>query len=401
VKEGLVENVLPSSVRLLRPTWFEIDLDAAIENLRTVRRLVGPERKIFAVVKADAYGFGSLEMGRVFAEHGADALAVADLADGVRLRRAGLTLPILVYPSALPSSARDTIAADLIPTLTDIDAARAFDEAAGVSDHEPPTDVFVKVDVGLERLGVPVDHAVKLALAIRELPRLRLAGLCTHLHVPRGADPAYVGWQFARFTGVLDALAAQRVEVPIRLAASSPLVLGFPDTYLNAVDPGRMLYGMSHEDVKGPVPLAPAFRALKSRLIEVKDVLPRERFADAAPFPIAGTMRLGVIPIGIGDGAHRLHAGRVLVRGKSVPILAQPSLEHTRIDLTSVPDAVVGDEVVLIGRQGGEEISTDEIAARYAIDPLGLALGVGPRVARVYVRDGRATLGGNAARDER
>jgi alanine racemase len=376
-------------IGLLRPTWFEIDLDAAVENLRTVRRLVGPARKIFAVVKADGYGFGSLELGRAFAENGADALGVADLADGIRLRHAGLTLPILVYPNALPDAAGALLAAGLTPTLTDFDAARAYDDATGPSGHGPPTDVFVKVDVGLERLGVPADEAVKLVLAIRELPRLRLAGLATHLHVPPNADPAYVRWQFARFTAVLAALAAQGVTVPVRLAASSPLVLGYPDTYLNAVDPGRMLYGMNRDDATVAGTLRPAFHALKSRLVEVKELTPRERFADAAPFPIARGMRLGVIPIGMGDGFHRLNAGRVLVRGRRVPILARPSLEHTRVDLTTVPDAAVGDEVVLIGTQGGEAITPDEVAKQNGLDPLILALTIGPRVARVYLRSGR------------
>jgi alanine racemase len=372
---------------LLRPTWFEIDLDAAVENLRTVRRLVGPARKIFAVVKADGYGFGSLEMGRAFADNGADALGVAYLADGVRLRHSGLKLPILVYPNALPDAAGAVHAAGLTPTLTDFDAARAYDEAAGHSGLRPPTDVFVKVDVGLERLGVPADEAVKLVLAIRELPRLRLAGLATHLHVPTDADRAYVQWQFARFTAVLDALVAQGVEVPVRLAASSPLVLGYPDTYLK--DPGRILYGMNRDDAATAGTLRPAFHALKSRLVEVKDLTPRGRFADAAPFPIARGMRLGVIPIGMGDGFHRLNAGRVLVRGRSVPILARPSLEHTRVDLTTVPDAAVGDEVVLIGGQGAQTITPDEVAKHNGLDPLSLAFTIGPRVVRVYLGSGR------------
>ena len=385
-------------MRLLRPTWFEIDLDAAVDNLRAVRRLVGPGRKIVAVVKADAYGFGSLEMGRAFAAHGADALGVADLADGVRLRDAGLTLPILMYPNALPEAADDAIGADLIPTLTDLDAARTYDDAA--ARRARPADVFVKVDVGLERLGVPADQAVKLVLAIRDLAGLRLAGLCTHLHVPTGADPAYVEWQFGRFTAVLDALATQGVDVPIRLAASSPLVLGFPSTYLNAVDPGRMLYGYGHEAVAGPVVLRPTFRAFKSRLVEVKDLTPRERFAATAPFPITAAMRLGVIPAGMGDGVHRLNAGEALVRGRRVPILARPSLEHTRLDLTTVPDAVVGDDVVLVGRQGAEEITLDEIAERHTIDRLALGLGVGPRVARVYVGSAAAGRADEGSRME-
>jgi alanine racemase len=188
---------------------------------------------------------------------------------------------------------------------------------------------------------------------------------------------------------VLDALAAQGVPVPVRLAASSPLVLGYPDTYLNAVDPGRMLYGMNRDDA-ATGSLRPAFHALKSRLVEVKNLTQRGRFADAAPFPIARGMRLGVIPIGMGDGFHRLNAGRVLVRGESVPILARPSLEHTRVDLTTVPDAAVGDEVVLIGRQGAQAITPDEVAKHNGLDPLSLAFTIGSRVARVYLGSGRA-----------
>ena len=345
---------------------------------------MGPSRKIFAVVKADAYGFGSVAMGRAFADAGADALAVADLADGVRLRDAGLTLPVLVYPNALPDAAADVIAAGLTPTITDLDGARAYAEAAGPSEHPAPVDVFVKVDVGLERLGVPVDRAAKLVAAIRDLRAIRLAGLCTHLHVPGDAAPEYVAWQFGRFTALLDTLAVQGIDVPVRLAASSPLVLRYPETYLNAVDPGRMLYGVTREDRDGPAPVRPVFGALKSRLIDVKDLAPRERFADAAPFPVPHPMRLGVVPIGAGDGFHRLHAGHALVRGRRVPILAAPSLEHTRLDVTAVPESRVGDEVVLIGRQGAEEITVDDVAARHGLDPLHVALAIGPRVTRVH-----------------
>jgi alanine racemase len=150
-----------------------------------------------------------------------------------------------------------------------------------------------------------------------------------------------------------------------------------------------MLYGMNRDDATTAGTLRPAFHALKSRLIEAKELTPRERFANVAPFPIARGMRLGVIPIGMGDGFHRLNAGRVLVRGRSVPILARPSLEHTRVDLTTVPDAAVGDEVVLIGRQGAESITSDEVAKQNGLDPLTLALTIGPRVARVYLGSGR------------
>ena len=150
--------------RLLRPAWLELDLDAAAENLRSVRRLVGAERKIFAVLKADGYGFGAREMAEVFVEHGADALAFADLTDAVWARRQGVSLPILVFPNSLPASAGHVIAHRLIPTITDLDEAHTYAAAA-----REPIEVFVKVDAGLERLGVRAEQAVKVITAIAAL----------------------------------------------------------------------------------------------------------------------------------------------------------------------------------------------------------------------------------------
>src|SRR5690349_14343514 len=323
----------------LRPTTLEIDLDAAAHNLRAVRALVGPARSIFAVVKADGYGFGAAEMGAVFARSGADWLAVADLAEGVRLRERGITIPILVYPNSLPDAAPAALAHRLVPTLVDLESARAYARAAS-----GPCPVFVKIDVGLERLGVPAEQAVKTILAMLELPHLTLAGLCAHPHAEVGGDRAYADWQAGRFTAVVDELEARGVRVPVRLLAASPFVLRFPHTYLNAVDPGRMLYGITFPGETPPVPLRPALVALATRVIAVKEIAPRERFAEQAPVPVTRAMRLGVVPMGTADGLRWLHAGRVLVRGRAVPLVGSPSLEHTRVDLTAVPDAAVRSE---------------------------------------------------------
>ncbi len=358
---------------------LEVDVDAAAHNVRAVRQLVGPERKIFAVIKAGGYGFGAAEMGAVFARHGADWLGVADLAEGIRLRRRGISTPILVYPNSLPSAAPDALANHLVPTLVDLESARAYSEAA-----TGPCDFFVKVDVGLERLGVPAEQAVKTVRAMLDLPRLRLAGLCGHPHADRG-DASYADWQLGRFTSVIDELESQGVRVPVRLLAATPFVLRFPHTYLNAVDPGRLLYGVIMPGETPPIPIRPAFRALTSRVIALKELTPRERFADRAPFPVTAPMRLGVIPIGSADGMLWLNAGRVLVRGQAAPIVSSPSLEHTRIDLSGIPDAVVGDEVVIIGRQGNLEITQAEVASRHGLGLHHVATTVGPRVARVYL----------------
>jgi alanine racemase len=364
----------------LRPTTLEVDLDAAAHNVRTVRQLVGPERKLFAVVKADGYGFGAFEMGRTFLDHGADALGVADLSEGVRLRERGVKAPIVVYPSSLPEAAGDTLAHGLVPTLVDLDGARAYARAAS-----GPCEVFVKVDVGLERLGVPAEQAVETILAMLALPHLTLGGLCAHPHSEVGSDPAYADWQLGRFTAVVDALEARGVRVPVRLVAATPWVLRFPHTYLNAVDPGRMLYGIVMPGETPPAPLRSTLRALATRLIAVKDLTPRERFAAEAPFPVTAPMRLGILPIGSADGLRWLHAGRVLVRGRPAPIVAPPSLEHTRVDLTGIPDARVGDEVVIIGRQGALEITPGEVASRHGLGLHHLATTVGPRVTRAYL----------------
>ncbi len=363
-----------------RPTMLEVDLDAAAHNVRAVRQLVGPGRKVFAVIKAGGYGFGAAEMGAVFARNGADWLAVADLAEGIRLRQRGIETPILVYPNSLPGAAVEALTHNLVPTLVDLESARAYSEAA-----KGPCDFFVKVDVGLERLGVPAEQAVKTIRAMLDLPRLHLAGLCAHPHADAGDDASYADWQLARFTAVVDELEAQGVRVAVRLLAATPFVLRFPHTYLNAVDPGRMLYGVIMPGETPPVPLRPAFRALKTHVIALKELTPRERFAERAPFPVAAPMRLGVVPIGSADGMLWLNAGRVLVRGRAAPIVSSPSLEHTRIDLTGIPDAVVGDEVVIIGRQGDLEITPAEVASRHGLGLHHVATTVGPRVARVYL----------------
>jgi len=245
----------------------------------------------------------------------------------------------------------------------------------------------VKIDVGLERLGVAPDDAVNLMAAVAALPRLNIHGVYAHMHVPenRGVTP-YMAWQFGRFEGVLARLREAGFRIPIAMTASTSVLLASATTMnLNAIDPGLIFFGL---DRHGPgligADLRPAFHSLTSRLVQVK-VVTRTAFRDVAPFSITGSMRLGVIPIGRYDGMEALCCPHVLVHGVRANILGAPATEHTRIDLTHVPQARVGDEVVIIGRQGRDEISPAEVARYRGLSSAGMvALGIRESVPRVY-----------------
>ena len=379
-----VEAPDPSDLQLSRPNRFDIDLDAIAHNAATVRRLVGPKTRIFAALKGDAYGYGAVAVAQTVLSAGVDAISLVNVADAVNLRRCGVSAPVLLYAGVLPDE--NVVAAveryDFMPTVLDLESARVFS-----SRSRRDLNVFVKIDVGLERLGVAPDDAVNLMAAVAALPRLNIHGVYAHMHVPenQGVTP-YMAWQFGRFEGVLARLREAGFRIPIAMTASTSVLLASATTMnLNAIDPGLIFFGL---DRHGPgligADLRPAFHSLTSRLVQVK-VVKRTAFRDVAPFSITGSMRLGVIPIGRYDGMEALCCPHVLVHGVRANILGAPATEHTRIDLTHVPQARVGDEVVIIGRQGRDEISPAEVARYRGLSSAGMvALGIRESVPRVY-----------------
>lgn len=271
---------------------------------------------------------------------------------------------------------------DLMPTIFDLESARFY-----ASNAKGTVRVLVKVDVGLERFGIPTPQAVEFIKEVRELPNLEVHGVYAHVDVPDAAgSDEYINWQFDSYTSVCEELEDAGFDIPIKMVASSA-VLGFsPSMSLSAVDPGHMLFGLLPP---GPrtvdVELRPALHALKSRLIHVRK-LDRTQFVEMMSFAVRDGMRFGVIPIGLRDGMASINGGRVLIRGRSAPVLGPISLEHTRVDLTDVPDARVDDEVVLIGTQGERSISAEEVRERQGFGVKAeLALAVRESVPRVYI----------------
>jgi alanine racemase len=378
------------------PNAFVVNLDAVAHNTRAVRAAVGDDRFLFAALKGNAYGHGLVEVAHTVLEAGADGLSMVHVSDAIELRRSGIAAPILLYGGSLghPDAVELAEQFDITSTVVDADSIALHARVA-----TKPLDVFLKVDVGMERMGCRPEHAVELAARIEASPMLRLAGVYTHLNADgvygglsldeRAEEFPFVDWQFERFSGVLEALRGAGIEPPVTLAASSPVVRLSPSMYLTGVDVGRLLYGLvPRAPANVELDLRPAFHALTSRLIQVKDVR-RTEYVEELGFELRPDMRIGVIPMGMGDGLDRLTCGEVLVRERRVAVIGI-FFEHARLDLTDVPDARAGDEVVVIGRSGDAEITLAEVREHTGFSKAaGLGSLVRESVPTRYVGEGR------------
>jgi len=371
----------------VRPNVLEVDLDAIAHNVVSLRQHVGGDVQLFAALKANAYGFGIERVADTVIAAGAYGLAMVEIDHAVALRQRGIDAPILLY-GGTPASAVVVAAVEeyhLTPTLLDVADAQTYAQHA-----KGCLRAFLKIDVGLERLGASPENMPSIAADLRALRNIELDGVYTHLHVPASHAPAeetypYLHWQFARFKSALQALTEAGIEPPIRMAASSGVLMQTDEMHLNAVDPGHLLFGMYPSGPRRqPLDLRRALRTLKSRLVQVKTVN-RAAFVEQAPFAIQPGMSIGVFPLGISDGMPQLNCGHVLVNGRRVPVLSV-SLEHTRVDLTGV-EARRGDEVVIVGPQGTDEISPAEVLEHLGQHlPSALPLAVHSSVPRSYVQ---------------
>lgn len=368
-----------------RPNSMNVDLDAICDNVRRLRTRLGGDFTFVASLKANAYGFGLSTVAPAVLSAGADALAVASVDDAIALRESGIREPIVLYGGTRPN--RRVVGEVAIHDITVTILDEADVEAYGAS--SAAIKALLKVDVGLERLGAPPSEARAIARLIDRHPTLELAGLYTHLHVPRGRVDevsAYLEWQFARFVAVISDLEREGVAIPLKMAASSGTLRLSDAMTLNAIDVGSLLYGL---EPPGPTDrdlgLRSALISVTSRLTQVR-LRDRTEFVDQSPIPTGRAVRLGVIPFGATDGFLGLSVGYVLVRGQPAPVLAI-SLEHARLDLTGI-DAEAGDEVVIVGRQGDEEITMRDVAAaNHLHSPAVVPVLVGRAVPRAYVGD--------------
>ena len=356
-----------------RPTWVEVDLEAIAHNVQRIVEMVGSKVIVLAVLKADGYGHGALRVARTVLNNGARYLGVASINEGTALRRAGIAAPILVLGYTPAWQARELVLNDLSATVFNLDVARALSRAAAdlpaprvaarPGNGRVPT--HIKVDTGMGRLGLLPDEVLPFVLELQRLPNLMLEGIFTHFSVA-DSDPDYTRWQLNRFQQVLGTLAEAGVRPPLAHAANSAAVLTLPESHLDMVRPGIVLYGLHPSpQVRCPPDFRPAMR-FKTQVAQVKTLPAGSYVSYGNTYQTSGEQRIAVIPAGYADGFRRAprHWGEVLVRGRRAPIVGRVSMDQTMIDVTAIPGVRQGDEVVLIGEQGNEQITAEEVAER-------------------------------------
>ena len=365
-------NAAVADDALQRPNWMRVDLDALRANYVEIARRSGA-RRVVAAVKADGYGHGVVGVSVALVDAGCDSLWTGHIGDALAIRAAGIDAEIVLFDGYTPDQIPGLVDAGLAPTVVDLAGATAA-ARSGAS-------VYVKVDAGLGRLGVPVGSARAMIGKMAEIPGITVAGIYTHL--PFG-DQAGREWAVAKgavFAELLDGLARDGIRPAFtQMWGSSGLLADLPDA-TNAVCVGHALYGISpfSDQTLTDAALSPVLTELGSRLIHVAEH-PGE--IGAGGYLAGGSSRVGVIPFGVADGLRRLtsrYQPQALVRGHRVPLLGI-SLEHTVLDLDAVPEAMVGDHVLLLGADGSHRITLTEWAASFACSELDAVLAISGRV---------------------
>jgi len=343
---------------------IEIDLAALRHNLEQVRSLVGRSTSILAVVKSDAYGHGMVAVARELENQGVECLGVSNCREAVTLREQGIRAPILLLLGAGEDEFSTVIQHGLTPVLYRSDIARMISSAALAAGIQVP--VHLKIDSGMGRLGVPYTEAEKFFKSIKPLEGIRVAGLLSHFASADEHDKSFSRLQLERFRQVLAQARGMGLAFRYAHIANSAGVIDLPDSYLQLVRPGIMLYGAPpSQELHRPISLRPVM-TLKTRVLQLKEVGSGSPIGYGCTYITSRPSRIATLPVGYDDGYDRLlsNKGEVLVRNCRAPVVGRVSMCLVTVDVTKVPGIQEDDEVVLLGKQGDQEITADEIAAK-------------------------------------
>lgn len=364
-------------------TWVEINTAYARHNLAQIRRAAG-KRSIMAILKANAYGHGAVEMARVFSREGIDAFGVGDSGEALELREAGIKGPILIVGAVIEGEMPAVVERDIEVNLHTVEMAEALQKEAARQGKQ--VRVHLKIDTGMGRLGMQPFQAVPFLHRMHNLKNLELVGLCTHFSYPYEENPNFTLRQLERFNVAVDVARRLGYDNLTLHAASSLALFRRKESLFNMVRPGVALWGLLPGDEKGLAKKLKPVLAWKTRIVFLKDVPEGQPIGYNRTYYTPNPTRIATLPVGYNDGYRRALSNKsdVLINGKRCPVVGLISMDYTTVDVSAVPNAKVGDVVTLIGKDGNQEIGAEDLAAQAGVSVYELMCGLGRRVVRVY-----------------
>lgn len=371
----------------LRPVWAEINLSNLDYNIKQIKQKAGG-REIIGVVKADGYGHGSVEVSKVLLENGVKTLAIATLQEAITLREAGITCPIIMLGITPEMYAGTLLKYDITPVTSSYENAAAISEAARAEGKV--IEAFVAVDTGMGRIGfLPDDEAIEEFKKIAKLSNLKIKGLFSHFATADEKDKTYAEQQLAHYNNIYEKLKQAGVEIPVRTFANSAAIMEMPAAHFDMVRPGIVLYGCypSNEVDRSQLSIKPVM-SVKANIVHLKMVQPGFSVSYGRKFTTQRESLIATLTLGYADGYPRYLSGkgRVIVNGVYAPVAGNICMDQCMIDVTDVPDVKLGDEVVLMGRQGDLEILADEIGEKTGTINYEIVCAFGQRLPKVYVK---------------
>ncbi|MFA5527031.1 MAG: alanine racemase [Peptostreptococcales bacterium] len=371
--------------------WAEINIDNLIHNIKKVREHVDQETHIAAVIKANAYGHGALEIAHILLENGADVLAVSSVREAIEIRKRYSKAQTLVLGYNLDENIKEAIEYGVIQTVYSYEQAVKYSKMAeeigmGISIH-------IKIDTGMNRIGFYTDaKALEEIIKISKLPNVKINGIFSHFAVADEKSKEFTYKQYERFTQFIKELEARNIKIPMKHIANSASLMDTPEMNMDMVRAGIILYGLypSNEVSKDGWDLKPVM-SLKTKVSHIKVLNEDGGISYGLLYHGKKDQRIATIPIGYADGYTRLLSGKsqVIIKGQRANIVGQICMDQCMVDISHIPDVKIGDEVLLFGTDGENILPVEELASAIGTINYEIVCMVGRRVPRIYIKDNR------------
>lgn len=374
----------------IRPVWAEIDVDAIEDNIKEIKKII-KDKEIIGVVKADAYGHGAIDTATILLENGADRLAVAVISEAIELRENGITKPLMILGYTPLSFKEDLVKYDIEQTVFNLEYAKELSDFAVKNNTKAK--IHIKIDTGMGRIGfLPNEESIEEIEKISKLQGIEIVGLFTHFSTADEEDKEYTKLQVEKYKKIVDELDKRGVNTGIKHVSNSAAIIDLEEYYLDAVRPGIILYGYypSNEVKKDKIKIRPAL-TLKSNIIHLKTVEEGTYISYGRSYVTEGKRTIATLPIGYADGYTRLLNGKakVIIRGKLAPVVGKICMDQCMVDVTDIDGVSVGDEVILLGRDGNIKNDADDLAKMLGTINYEIICMIGRRVPRVYKHNGK------------